>query len=141
MIDKTLTWIGWGAVLAVLLTWMLPVTGLLFRPQHVEITGDRVVLQRDFPGDRIGLPRPVMTYIETVKPLTPGHNGGHRCQHSPQAPFRYLSDEVVGQWSIAWAEPCLNDPLGFIWDARWTAYVGVIPLGPVNFSATVLRVE
>jgi hypothetical protein len=139
MIDKTLTWIGWGSVLVILMTWVLPVTGLLFRPEHVEIVGDQVVLQRSFPGDRIGLPRPVMSYVETVKPLTPAHNGGHVCQHSSQAPFRYGSTEVVGKWSIDSAAACLTDPLGFTWDARWTAHVGVIPLGPVSKETTVLR--
>jgi hypothetical protein len=136
---RTLTWIGWGLIFAAMLTWAMPVTWLLFRPQHVEIIGDQVILHRHFPGDAIGLPRPIMLYVETVKPLTVSHNNGHRCQHSPQSPFRYSSAELVGRWSIDWAEPCLSDAVGFVWEARWTAYVGAIPLGPVSLSATILR--
>ncbi|MFN3647851.1 MAG: hypothetical protein ACK4S2_15315 [Gemmobacter sp.] len=131
---------AWLAVLA--LAWALfvaPATRLLFNPQSVQIDGEVVRVVRSFPGDALGLPRPVMSYSETVHPLTAGHNGGHFCQASSPRPVQYVSRNPVGQWSIPWARACLSDPAGFVWEARWQAYVGLLPLGPVRLSATVSR--
>ena len=136
MIDRSLFLFGW-----LFIVWLAlqaaPVTRLVYHPQSVAIEGAQVVLHRSFPGDAIGLPRPVMSYVETIRPLTPGHNGGHPCTR-PGGPFRYSSEAPVGRWSIAWAAPCLDDPLGYEWSARWTWHLGILRLGPVSLTHTVL---
>ena len=122
-------------VLALLLAlFVLPTTRLLFNPQAVQIVGDEVQLHRTFPGDAIGLPRPVMRYVETVQPVTPGWNGGRFCTDHLSAAVQYNSPAPIGVWQIAWALPCLSDPLGYVWTARWYGYLGRVPLGPVSLS-------
>lgn len=137
MIDRWLLIFGWTLFIGAMLTWMLPTTRLVFAPGQPAIVGGEVFLPRTFPGDRFGLPRPRMGYVETVSGLTPGWNGGHKCQDSSRRPFRYTSPNPVGQWSIDWAAACMSDPTAFVWQATWTAYLGVIPLGPVSREITV----
>jgi hypothetical protein len=137
MIDRTLFFVGWAAV-----TWFalqtLPITALAIKPESVSIEGDQVTLVRDFPTDAMGLPRPWLSYVETVRPLTQGHNGGHICEQKA-GPFRYSENNPVGTWSIAWASDCLSDPQGFTWSASWTWWIGNLQLGPTDFRTRVLR--
>lgn len=153
MIDRGLLFFGWALIIGLLMTQALPVTRLVFAPGQAAIVGDEVFLPRSFPGDRIDftiprlwgggdpihvkMPRPRLAYVETVRGLTPGWNGGHKCQDAAINPFRYTSPEPVGQWSIEWAAACISDPTAFVWQATWTAYLGVIPLGPVSREITV----
>lgn len=137
MIARSYWWFGVACVVAMAIT-ALPVSRLAYAPGAVEITGGQVILERRFPGDAIGLPRPTLSYLETVKPLTQSHNGGHPCTMTG-GPMQYNRAEAVGRWSLEWAEPCLSDPYGFVWSARWTWHVGVLKFGPVVASHRVLR--
>ena len=137
-LDRALLFIGWGIVVAVVLTMLLPVTRLVYHPIEVQIIGDEVTLRREFPGDKFGFPRPVLSYVETVKPLTQAHNGGHPCEASG-GPFRYTRADDVGRWSIDWAADCLSDPQGFVWSAYWRWHLGSVQFGAASKSRTVLR--
>ena len=137
MIDRTLLFVGW-CVVCIFGAQMLPLTGLAIQPEQVTIEGDQVTLLRDFPTDRIGLPRPWLSYVETVRPLTPEHNGGQICEQK-RGPFKYTEKSPVGTWSISWASDCLSDPQGFTWSASWTWWIGNLKLGPTDFGTRVLR--
>ena len=121
--------------------FVLPVTRLVFNPQNVSIDGDQVTLHRTFPGDEIGLPRPYIRYVETVQPLSLGWNNGRFCQDRLSDATQYNSPHAVGIWNIPWAHGCLSDPVGFVWSARWYAYAGRLPLGPVSLSQTFFKRE
>lgn len=135
--NRAYYWFGVLCLLAVVFT-ALPVSRLAIVPHSVEIVGDQVSLERSFPGDMFGLPRPFLSYVETVTPLTQGHNGGHPCQVKG-GPFRYARAENIGTWSIDWAAACLSDPSGFIWSAAWTWHVGALRLGPVRLERRFWR--
>lgn len=138
MIDLGLLWVGWLSV-AVLSVQAFPVTRLVYAPTAVSIAGDVVTAQRTFPGDMLGLARPVLSYVETVRPMSQAHHGGQVCTAS-SAPIRYARADVVGRWSIAdWASDCISDPLGYVWSARWTWHVGGVSFGPVSMAHTVLK--
>lgn len=137
MMDKTLFVIGW-AVVATSALHMLPVTRLVYNPEKVEIVGDRVTMYRSFPLDKLGLPRPMISYHETIAPVTPGHNGGKPCEDSG-GPFQYSSPDPVAEWDIDWGENCITDPQGFVWAARWYWHIGALRLGPVDFQSEILR--
>lgn len=137
MIDRSFLLIGWVFVCWIALQ-ALPITALVYDPQTVEISGDRVTVARDFPADEWTNWRPRLSYIETVRPLTTGHNGGQSCE-DPGGPFRYSSAEAVGQWSIGWAANCLDDPQGFTWSAYWYWHIGALRVGPVSLYQRVLR--
>lgn len=122
---------------AYLAAQVLPATRLVYNPQEVSIDGQTVTLARSFPGDALGLPRPRIAYRETVRPLTPGHNGGQSCMDEGGPFRRYDTAEPVGTWDIAWAEPCLSDPRGYAWQATWTWHLGVFTFGPVNLTQRV----
>jgi hypothetical protein len=131
-----------GAVLMVVLlsVFVAPTTRLFFNPTSVAVVGDRVILHRTFPGDAVGLPRPFVRYVETVQPLTPDHNNSRFCQDALSEPAQYNSPADVGRWRIGdWAAPCLSDPLGYVWTARWYAYLGRVPLGPATMRFIKLR--
>jgi len=115
---------------------VLPATRLAYNPSVVEITGQQVILFRSFPGDALNLPRPRISYLEKVRPLTPGHNLGRPCVDQG-GPFRYDVQEAPVSWEIPWAEPCLSDPLGYVWEATWTWHLGVFTFGPVSLTHNV----
>lgn len=137
MMDRSLFWIGIASI-----SWWsihtLPVTRLVFNPVSVQIDGENLTIYRSFPGDALDLPRPRMSYIEAVKPMTQGHNGGQICQDVAD-PFRYIRAEEVGKWSILWASECLSDPVGYVWESCWSWHVGEIGLGPVCLSQRILK--
>jgi hypothetical protein len=137
MNGKSMLLIGWLTVVVVL-SQAAPLSRIAYNPQAVEIGNSQVTMYRSFPLDTLGLPRPNLSYIETVKPLTQAHNGGQRCADAG-GPFRYTRADPVGEWSIAWASDCISDPVGYQWTAQWTWHIGRIRLGPVSFSHTVLR--
>jgi hypothetical protein len=131
MISRTLVLI---AVVAIAFQ-VAPVTRLVFAPEDASFDGSHVTLLRRFPGDDLGFPRPRMSYVETVAPLTPGHNGGHVCQDAG-GPFAYTRAQPLGQWDVApWAADCLSDPYGVRWQAVWTWHLGNLRAGPVSLSA------
>jgi hypothetical protein len=137
MIGRSLLIVGWVTVM-----WFgihaAPVTRLVFAPQTMEIVGGEVHLVRRFPGDTLGLPRPSLSYVEVVRPLTPTHNAGQSCQDEG-GPFPYTRATPVGVWNItAWAADCLSDPVGVEWYARWTWHVGDLRLGPVKRRQVVI---
>lgn len=119
----------------------LPVTKLVYWPSEVWIDGSEVTVDRSFPGDMLGLPRPRISFVETVHPLTDGHNDGQVCQVSG-GPFVYDSDEPLGRWKMGdWADECLNDPKGYRWAAEWTWHIGGFTLGNVRLEKTVINQE
>ena len=120
--------------------WVFPASRLALVPGAVQIADGVVILERSFPGDRFGLPRPVMTYREVIRPLTPLHNGGHYCTQTG-GPIRYVNAAPVGTWSIGWAADCINDPTGYHWEASWRWHIGGIPLGPVSVSTVVFSTQ
>jgi hypothetical protein len=137
MIDRSLLIIGWVVVAAVVFQ-MAPLTRLVYHPHSVEITDGEVVIYRSFPVDALGLSRPCLSYIETIRPISTTHNGGHPCVERG-GPFQYSRADPVGTWSIAWASDCTDDPKGYQWSAQWFWHVGRVKLGPVEMSHTVLR--
>jgi len=126
------------ALFAACFGWIFPASMIGFHPGAVDISNNTVTLARTFPGDRFGLPRPVMSYKEVVRPLTPLHNGGHPCVQTA-GPLRYISPAPVGTWSLDWAGECTDDPAGYFWEAAWTMHIGALTLGPVRASHTVLQ--
>lgn len=137
MIERSMLVIGWATVAAVALVFVLPTTRLVYQPESVEIVGDQVTMYRSFPGDAWGLPRPRISYIETVRPMTQTTNGGHPCEFSG-GPRRYDRTDEVGRWQIDWAADCISDPIGYVWSAEWTWHIGHVELGPVDISERVL---
>lgn len=138
MFDRTLSLFGWSVVV-ILAVQTLPVSKLAMNPHSVVIEGEQVVVIRSYPLDAISVPRPIMSYVETVKPLTQSHNGGHPCIDAA-GPFPYSRDEAGGgKWNIAWAADCLSDPIGFTWSARWTWHIGVLQMGPVSLTEVFLK--
>lgn len=129
---EPLSWL----VILIALTQLLPVTRIALWPQKVVISGSDVKVYRFFPGDYIRAPRPHISYVETVKPLTLSHNGGQTCQDNG-GPFQYIQEQGAGRWNIEpWAAPCLNDPNGYVWTARWTWHIGGLSVGSVRLSET-----
>lgn len=137
MIDRSLFLIGWFFVFWYALQ-IVPFSALAIHPKQVTVEGDQVTLVRSFPMDSAGLPRPWLSYVETVRPLTPDHNGGQICEQK-RGPFQYTEKNPVGTWSIEWASDCLSDPQGFTWAASWTWWLGNLRLGPTDFDTRVLR--
>jgi hypothetical protein len=123
-------WIVGGLCAAYIGSQVLPVSRLAIQAQEVTITGATVLIKRSFPADIFGLPRPRLSYVETVRGLTASHNDGHSCADRG-GPFRYDNAKDAGTWKIEWAAPCLSDPFGYTWEACWTWH-----LGSVEFGAT-----
>jgi hypothetical protein len=118
---------------------VLPVTHIAYWTSEVWIDEAQVTVDRTFPGDWLGLPRPNISFVETVKPLTQGHNGGQVCEVEG-GPFRYESDDPLGRWQIgAWAAQCLDDPAGYRWSAQWTWHLGSFKFGPAHAQKIVLK--
>lgn len=168
IIDRLLLITGYTGFVLLLLLWLLPVSRLAINPEAVRISPyGTVSIHRVFLSDRIllpclrmypdsfrswlscnednepayrPLPRPFISYKEYVKPLSFGTtNEGNWCQ-ATGGPTRYISTESVGVWNISsWAQPCLDDPLGFEWEACWQWHLGALRLGPVCRSLVVLR--
>ena len=137
MSGRAMLLIGW-ATAAVVVFQTAALSRIAYNPQAVEISDSQVTMYRSFPLDALGLPRPWLSYVETVRPITEAHNGGHSCTQRG-GPFVYTRAGDVGKWSIEWASACTSDPAGFHWSAKWTWHVGRITLGPVSFDQTVLR--
>jgi hypothetical protein len=137
MSGRSLLWIGWATV-AVVVSQAAPLSRIAYNPQAVEISDSQVTMYRSFPLDALGLPRPWFSYVETVRPITEAHNGGHSCTEKG-GPFEYTRVGDVGMWSIAWAADCLSDPVGFHWSAKWTWHIGRMQMGPVKLSQTFLK--
>lgn len=137
-VARKIEWISWIVVILALLK-ILPVTMLVFYPHDAVIENSEVTMYRTFPLDTIGAPRPTLSYVEYVKPLTTGHNDGQVCQSSG-GPFQYNRAEATGRWGITeWAADCLDDPHGFIWEARWTWWLLGFAFGPVSHTETVVH--
>lgn len=128
-----------GGIL-ILALWSLPVTKLVYNPKHVEISGAKVTVYRTFPGDALGLPRPMISYVETVRPMSPTHNKGVVCSDA-KGPFKYGRATEIGEWNIDWAQPCLSDPIGYHWSAHWYWNIGSFKLGPVDLGKTILKLN
>lgn len=139
MIWRALT--SWTVVIALSLVAVAataPLSRLAINPISVDVDGDWVAVHRHFPADTFGLPRPRISYIETVKGFSPGTNAGHTCKERA-GPFRYSQAKDVGQWAIEWAQPCLDDPVGYVWEACWTWHLGMFRFGAVCANKTQLR--
>lgn len=130
-------WISVACAVAIVAA-TAPISRLAINPISVQISGDVVQVQRDFPGDTFDLRRPLLSYVETVKGFTPETNDGHICKQAA-GPFRYSDAKSVGQWSIPWAAECLADPLGYEWEACWRWHVGAVRLGPVCLRHTHIK--
>ena len=137
MSGKSLLWIGWATAVVVVFQ-TAPLSRIVYNPQAVEISDNQVAMYRSFPLDALGLPRPWLSYVETVRPITEAHNGGQSCTDKG-GPFEYTRAGDVGKWSIEWASACTSDPAGFHWSAKWTWHIGRMTLGPVSYQQTVLR--
>lgn len=129
-----------GVAAAYIASQVLPATRLVYWPSDVWIEAADVTVDRSFPGDMLGLPRPRVSYIESVTPLSrAAHNGGRFCQ-DVGGPKTYGSEAQYGQWSIeGWASECLSDPLGYRWDAEWTWHLGGLTFGSASLSKTVIH--
>lgn len=123
---------------SLMIGWVFPASMMAMKPGEVSISGGYVSLYRVFPSDSLGLPRPVMSYKEIIRPLKPVYNGGHPCTKTG-GPFRYVNPAPVASWSLDWAQDCISDPVGFHWEAAWVWHIGAIKLGPVRASKTFLN--
>lgn len=118
---------------------VIPVTRAVYWPSEVWIEESKVTVERHFPGDFLGLPRPRISFVEAVDPLTPGHNDGQFCK-AKGGPYLYGSDDPLGEWDIKeWAAPCLDDPAGYRWSAEWTWHLGGFTFGPARLRKTVIK--
>lgn len=132
-----LSGIGWVILLFLLLGASLPLSRLAINPGAVVVTREGVVLARTFLADWLGLPRPILSYQEVVRPLTVGHNHGHPCEQTG-GPRRYANPGSTWAWSLDWAAACTDDPLGFEWSAEWTWHLGALRMTPVRAQAIFL---
>jgi hypothetical protein len=137
IISKTWRWLGVACLVAMLLS-LPPMSRLAIHPITASVSGDIVTIHRVFPSDTFRLPRPQLSYVETVKGLSAGNNGGHICIDA-SGPFRYTSKEQVGDWSIPWAADCLDDPRGYVWEACWTWHIGVFRFSAVCIDYSTIR--
>lgn len=108
MIDisrRTLT----GLAVVYVASQVLPVTRLAYWPSEVWIDGSEVTVERHYPGDWLGLPRPQVSYVETVTPISGiGHNDRHNCQDARGAK-RYTRPELTS-WDISsWAAGSIDE--------------------------------
>ena len=122
---------------AFMLIFVSPITSAAIYPIAVSVTTESVSVRRVFLADYLGLPRPIISYDETVRPLTPLWNGGHPCSDLG-GPFRYTSEQETAQWEIQWAADCTNDPVGFVYTVCWTWHVGMIEFGATCETVTYL---
>jgi len=116
---------------------------LLIDPTAATVTpcGD-VVVRRHYPmSELFNSRRPWVRYVQTVTPMTPGHADGYLCREDNGMGQRYNHDGRLGfgKWDVRhFAAECLSDPVGFIYEAKWTAYLfDVIPLRPVSLIVNV----
>jgi hypothetical protein len=132
---------------AVLALTFLTVVGsrLLINPTAIDISpcGD-VIVFRDYPMvDLLGVNYPIVRYITTITPLTPGFHDGYVCREDNGLGQRYNHDHGrgFGRWSIKnYAEPCMEDPIGFRIDIQYTALLfDLIPLRPISISAVATK--
>lgn len=119
-------------------------TRILINPSKIEVTpcGD-VVVFRNYPlVDIFGARHPMVRYVTTITPLTLDFNEGYVCREDNGAGQRYNHDHGrgFGKWAInRYAEPCMEDPVGFVVDIKYTALLfDIIPLRPINVSAVVI---
>jgi len=115
-------------------------TGIVYLPQEAWLSkeGD-VVLERIFVTDYFGLPRPRISYVETVKAFTQETNNGEFCQNKSE-PTVYDRNEELGRWNIKdWAGECMADPVGYRWSADWSFHLGAIKFGSVQLKEVVLK--
>ena len=102
---------------------------MLINPQAATIDGTIVTVYRTFPAHGLlGVPRPLVSYRETVTPLDNGRTcGDGRTQ-------RYVRPGDFGRWDIAeWAAPCMRG--AWLWHAEWQGWLfGLIPLQPVSLT-------
>jgi hypothetical protein len=140
-------WVFWAFSLPfILLFILLTVTGsrILINPIKLDVSpcGDATMF-RSFPlADTLGARYPVVRYVTTVTPMSPETNGGNVCREDNWRGQRYSDDfgRGFGTWAInRFAEPCMNDPLGFTVDIEYTALMfDAIPLRPINTHAAVI---
>ena len=137
MKKRTWHWVG-ALCLGAMLLSAAPVSRLAINPIAATIQGGTVKVARTFPGDSLGLPRPRISYVETVTSLSRGYNSGHFCE-SDGGPIRYTTSVSTAKWNIPWANDCLSDPEGFRWEACWTWHFGVFKFGATCLKETVIK--
>jgi hypothetical protein len=130
---------------AFLIICLLTIGGsrLLIDPTAATVTpcGD-VVMRRHYPmAEMFNSRRPWVRYVQTITPLTPGHADGYLCREDNGHGQRYMHDSPLGfnKWDVRhFAKDCLTDPVGFVFEAQYTAYLfDVLPLRPVSISVSV----
>lgn len=116
---------------------------ILIDPTAVTVTpcGD-VVVKRHYPwAEFFNTNRPWVQYVQTVTPLTKGYTDGYLCREDNGSGQRYNHDvgDDFNKWNVdGFASECISDPIGFIYEARWTAYLfDVIPLRPISMEVRV----
>lgn len=96
-----------------------------------------IVVYRSYPGDLLGLKRPIVRYIQVVHPLDKATNGGYSCREDNNKGMRYTHDDPrgFGIWSMRWAVDCIDAPLGWRYEVSWQALLfDVFPMRPVSMS-------
>lgn len=140
------TWFFWfvGLPATLVLTW-LTVFGsrMLIDVTAMTVTpcGD-VVVKRHYPwAEFFNSDRPWVRYVHHVTPLTKGHNRGYLCREDNGAGQRYNHDigDDFNAYNVShFAARCLSDPIGFVYEAKWTAYLfDAIPLRPIHMEVQV----
>lgn len=143
----TSNWVFWvislPTILAVIFVTIFG-TRILINPGKIEVSpcGDIVVF-RNYPlVDIFGVRHPMVRYVTTITPLTLDFNDGYVCREDNSRGQRYNHDHErgFGKWSInRYAEPCMEDPVGFLVDIKYTGMLfDIIPLRPVNVNAVVI---
>jgi hypothetical protein len=109
----------------------------------VNSCGD-VVVVRNYPlSEKFNIQKPWVRYVQTVHTMTPNHAKGYVCREDNSMGQRYGQDggQGFGAWNIShFAEDCISDPIGFVYECQWTAYLfDTFPLRPISLSTKVLN--
>jgi hypothetical protein len=130
-------------VLVILIVLTVGGSRLLIDPTAATVTpcGD-VVIRRHYPvAEFFNSRRPWVRYVQTVSPMTPNYADGYLCREDNGHGQRYTQDGNLGfgAWDVRhFAAECLSDPIGFVYEAQWTAYLfDAIPLRPVSMTVKV----
>jgi hypothetical protein len=118
---------------------------ILINPKAISANscGDIIVV-RNYPlSEKFNLNKPWVRYVQSVYPLTPNHSSGYACREDNSLGQRYGQDggQGFGAWNIShFADKCISDPIGFVYECQWTAYLfDMFPLRPVSLTTKVLR--
>jgi hypothetical protein len=145
-VQNSLFWFVTMPVFALLLLTAGIGTRAVMYPQAIQYVqsaspfapDNYMVIHRSYPlSDWFGIQRPWIRYTQTVHPLTKTTNGGYSCIETNNHGMRYTHDDPAGfgSWSMSWAAACMNDPVGWKYEATWRGYLfDLFPMRTVSIT-------